>query len=247
MNSLQRCQPLEICSRTARFASTLVHQHPSLAEISSLITSKVPSALAIPDIVKGVVEELKRDITKSIDEVKERVNDLEKNLAEKCTILEVKQHVKAAMLQETSKIEQAIDSHLKDEVRRQFRQERDRDSRKLNLVAYGIPLQLGINSDKAFIEKYLTEQHKIPNANISNVRRIISQSPPVKKVGATQQPTRQAGASYQESTHSRPPHILFSVQNLNLKKRILQRSYKLCQEIQFRADASCEDWEEEKS
>jgi len=73
--------------------------------------------LAIADIVKGIVEELKYDITESIDEVKERVDDLEKNLAEKCTILEVKQHVEEPMLQETSKIEQAIDSHLKDEVR----------------------------------------------------------------------------------------------------------------------------------
>jgi len=138
------------------------------------------------DIVKGVVEDLKRDITESIDEVKERVDDLEKNMAKKCTILEVKQHVEAAMLQETSKIKQAIDSHLEDEVRRLFRQETDRDSRKFNLVSYGVPLQLGIYSDKVFIEKCLTEQYKIPNAKITNVRRIISQSPAVKKVGANQ-------------------------------------------------------------
>ena len=167
-------------------------------------------------------------------------------MTEKCAILEVKLHVEAAMLQETSKIKQAIDSHLKDEVRRLSRQKKDRDSRKLNLVAYGVPLQLGINSDKAFIEKYLTEQYKILNAKITNVRRIISQSPPVNKVGATQQPIRQAGASYQESTHRRPPHILFSVQNLNIKKCILQRSYELRQEILFRSNASREDREKRK-
>ena len=75
----------------------------------------MPSAIA--DIVKEEIEDLKRDITESIDEVKECVDDLEKNMAKKCTILEVKQHVEAAMLQETSKIKQAIDSHLEDEVR----------------------------------------------------------------------------------------------------------------------------------
>ena len=87
-----------------------------------------------------MVEELKRDITESKDEFKEGVDDLKKNMTKKCTILEIKQHVEAAMMQETSKIKQAIDSHLEDEVRRLFRQERDRDSRKLNLVAYGVPL-----------------------------------------------------------------------------------------------------------
>ena len=49
-----------------------------------------------------------------------------------------------------------------------------------------------------------------------------------------------------ESTHSQPPPILFSVQNLNLKKCFLQRSYKLCQEIQFRADAWRENQKKKK-
>ena len=62
---------------------------PSLVEISSLITSNVPSASAITDIVKGAVEELKRDITERIDEVKECNDNLEKNMVEKCTFPEV--------------------------------------------------------------------------------------------------------------------------------------------------------------
>ena len=48
--------------------------------------SKVPSALAIAEIVKGVVEELKNDITTRIDEVKECVDDLEKNKTDKCAV-----------------------------------------------------------------------------------------------------------------------------------------------------------------
>ena len=59
-----------------------------------------PSASAIADLVKGAVEDLKRDITETIDKVKERVDNLEKNMAEKCTIPEVKQHFEAATLQE---------------------------------------------------------------------------------------------------------------------------------------------------
>ena len=41
-----------------------------------------PSASAIADLVKGAVEELKRDITERTDEVKERVDNLEKNMVE---------------------------------------------------------------------------------------------------------------------------------------------------------------------
>jgi ElaB/YqjD/DUF883 family membrane-anchored ribosome-binding protein len=74
-----------------------------------------------------VVDELKQDITARIDEVKDCVNNLEKNVAKKCTISEVKEHVGAAMLEEASKLKQAINSHLKDETQRLFRQEKDRE------------------------------------------------------------------------------------------------------------------------
>jgi len=62
---------------------------PSLVEISSLITSNVPSTSAITDIVKGAEEQLKRDITERIDEDKECNDNLEKNMVEKCTFPEV--------------------------------------------------------------------------------------------------------------------------------------------------------------
>jgi hypothetical protein len=48
-------------------------------------------------------------------------------VAKKCTISEVKEHVGAAMLEEASKLKQAINSHLKDETQRLFRQEKDRE------------------------------------------------------------------------------------------------------------------------
>ena len=41
-----------------------------------------PSASAIADLVKGAVEDLNRDITETIDKVKERVDNLEKNMVE---------------------------------------------------------------------------------------------------------------------------------------------------------------------
>ena len=73
--------------------------------------------MAIAEIVKGMVEELKNDTTARLDEVKEHVDDLEKNMADKCTVSEVKEHVSKAMQQKTSKIKQAIDYHLEDEIK----------------------------------------------------------------------------------------------------------------------------------
>ena len=105
------------------------------------------------------------------------------------------------------------------------------------MVAYGIPLQPGVNNDKTFIKSHLAEQYGITGANISNVRRLLGQ--PL--------PTERSGTSGQEPTHNQPPPILFSVPNLNLKRRILQKSYELRQEIQFRADASREDREKRKA
>ena len=79
MNFSQKCLSLETCSGTAWFVSTLVLQQTHLlAKISNLITFKVSSALAITEIVKGAVEELKQDITARINEVKEFFDNLEK-------------------------------------------------------------------------------------------------------------------------------------------------------------------------
>ena len=70
-------------------------------------------------------------------------------MADRCTFLGVKEHVSTVMQQETSKMKQAIDSHLEDEIHRFFRQENDRDRRKYKIVAYGIPLQSRIDGDKS--------------------------------------------------------------------------------------------------
>ena len=127
------------------------------------------------------------------------------------------------MQQETSKMKRAIDYHLKEEIRRIFRQERNRDRKKCNIVAYGIPLQSRINGDQEFVIKHLTEHCDITDVSISNFRWILPNNKPL----TTQQPIRQAGISHQGSIPSQPPPTLFSVQNLDVKKHILQRSYEL--------------------
>ena len=55
------------------------------------------------------------------------------------------------MREETNKLKRTINSHLEDEVQRLFRQEKDREGRKLDVIARGTPLQPGVLNDKTFI------------------------------------------------------------------------------------------------
>lgn len=212
------CPPCKISSKSAEkdCAPPVI----SRDELSDIISKSVPSISEISAIVNNAILGLKADITNKLNDVKIQISGIETELAKKCSLEDVETHVKA----EVSVLKNEINTHLKDEVRKLYLQEKDRDRRKLNIVAYGIPTQ---PNDKTFLEKHLASNYGLQNLAVSDVKRLSNpNTPPINS--------------------SRPAPLIFSVPNVKTKRLILQKSYELRQEVQFRGDASKEDRRERK-
>ena len=78
---------------------------------------------------------------------------------------------------------------IEDEVQRLFRQENNREGRKLNVVAYGIPQQPGVLNDYLLIKRQLAELYSITSANTSNIRHLVVQPLPVDRPKTSPQPS----------------------------------------------------------
>ena len=221
---------VDICIKcpACKYGSTSVNtQNPSVenivkATIDSMkneIIDKIPSQAAFQEIVQASLKDLetslKAEISQTVSEIKSQVSALETRVSEKCSLSEMRSEVQTVVLQETTSIKANLTQHLDSEIQRHFSEERDRQRRALNIVAFGIPPQ---PNDQLFIKSYIDQKYKLRDVHINNVRRL-----PI--------PTNSLPSA-------RPPPVLFTVPSLDIKRSIINRSRELHEDIQFRGDAS---------
>ena len=120
-------------------------------------------------------------------------------------------------------MENSINTRLETDVRKIVRQEQDRNRRRLNLIAYGVPLQ---TNDAQFISTYLKDEYSINVGAITNLKRLPN--------------------GKNTSTIDRPNPILFSINDYKIKMDILKASRERRGSISFFADASNEDHQRRK-
>ena len=180
----------------------------------------------VPNIVKSTLEShcsemrdmfagFRSDMQISLDTVRVQVETLETAIQSKVSIDDVQKLV-----------ENSITTRLETDVRKIVRQEQDRNRRRLNLIAYGVPLQ---TNDVQFVIQHLASDYGLPGVKILNLKRLGANKPPTQQVP------------------DRPPPILFSVTDIATKVKILKKSVELKADIQFHSDESREDRAKRKS
>ena len=183
------------------------------------IIDKTPSQAAFQEIVKASLKDLetslKADISPTVGKIKSEVSALETRVSEKCSLSEMRSEVQMVVLQETTSIKANLTQHLDSEIQCHFSEERDRQHRALNIVAFGVPLQ---PNDQLFIKSYIDQKYKLRDVHINNVRRLLI-------------PTNSLPSA-------RPPLVLFTIPSLDIQRSIINHSCKLHEDIQFRGDAS---------
>ena len=143
-----------------------------------------------------------------VDSVAERVSEIEMELLKKCNKADMKTQVKylvgeeLKVLKETltnkfhaelAAITKAHKSEAREEVRDEIRRDHDRQRRRLNIIAHGIPeLEQGTSQEKEqadimFISEHLKTSYKLPEFHLTNVKRLI---PKNNQIVAGQQPQR---------------------------------------------------------
>ena len=204
---------VDICIKcpACKYGSTSVNtQNASVenivkATIDSMkneIIDKIPSQAAFQEIVQASLKDLetslKAEISQTVSEIKSQVSALETRVSEKCSLSEMRSEVQTVVLQETTSIKANLTQHLDSEIQRHFSEERDRQRRALNIVAFGIPPQ---PNDQLFIKSYIDHKYKLRDVHINNVRRL-----PI--------PTNSLPSA-------RPPPVLFTVPSLDIKRSII--------------------------
>ena len=180
----------------------------------------------VPNIVKSTLEShcsemrdmfagFRSDMQISLDTVRVQVETLETAIQSKVSIDDVQKLV-----------ENSITTRLETDVRKIVRQEQDRNRRRLNLIAYGVPLQ---TNDVQFVIQHLASDYSLPGVKILNLKRLGANKPPTQQVP------------------DRPPPILFSVTDIATKVKILKKSVELKADIQFHSNESREDRAKRKS
>ena len=177
----------------------------------------------VPNIVKSTLEShcsemrdmfagFRSDMQTSLDTVRAQVETLETAIQSKVSIDDVQKLV-----------ENSITTRLETDVRKIVRQEQDRNRRRLNLIAYGVPLQ---TNDVQFISTYLKDEYSINVGAITNLKRLPN--------------------GKNANTIDRPNPILFSINDYKIKMDILKASRERRGSISFFADASNEDRQRRK-
>ena len=112
---------------------------------------------------------LKAEILQTVSEIKSQVSALETWVSKKCLLSEMCSKVQTVVLQETTSIKANLTQHLDSEIQRHFSEERDRQYRALNIVAFVVPLQ---PNDQLFIKSYIDWKYKLRDVHINNVGRL---------------------------------------------------------------------------
>ena len=152
ITKISRCVDICIQCPAFKYRSTSINaQNLSVeniiqATINSMkneIIDKTPSQAAFQEIVKASLKDLetslKADISPTVGKIKSEVSALETRVSEKCLFSEMRSEVQMVVLQETTSIKANLTQHLDSEIQHHFSEERDRQHRALNIVAFGIP------------------------------------------------------------------------------------------------------------
>lgn len=172
----------------------------------------------IKDAVKMSFSEFKREVIEDMDRrfqaIETRIDTLEQTSGAAVD----QDLLNSLVVSQVQALKSDLDSHLENKMKQLIVEDRDRQRRKLNLVVFGVPAK---PEDGQFIQQYLSQEYSLPNISVINPRRL---------------------ANPNNQTSSNSP-IIFSVVNLETKKKILQKSYEKrgTGRIQFRNDVSKAD------
>ena len=108
--------------------------------------------------MRDMLAGFRSDMQTSLDTVRAQVEMLETAIQSKVSIDDVQKLV-----------ENFITNRLETDIHKIVRQEQDRNRRRLNLIAYGIPLQ---TYDDKFTSTYLKDEFSINVVAITNLKRL---------------------------------------------------------------------------
>lgn len=171
---------------------------------------------AVKDSFLSLKDELKAEIDTKFTGLEDRVRSLEQHSGAATDQKVLKDLVTA----ETTALKEALNEQFESRVKALIFEDRDRQKRRLNIVAFGVATQ---TDDAQFVREHLANEYGLPGVPISNIRRLVNPT-----VSVTQNPLR-------------PPPIMFAVPNFKIKKLILQKSFEKKGAVQFRNDVSKTD------
>ena len=185
-----------------------------LFEFEDRITKKFDDSF---DLFK---DSITKEISEAVNPLSDRISNIERDMASKCSVADVDSRISKLVA------EGKVGTDLEDQVLKVMRQDRDRQRRKLNLIAYGVS---PTDDDTNFVIQHLASDYSLPGVKILNLKRLGANNPPTQQVP------------------DRPPPILFSVTDIATKVKILKKSVELKADIQFHSDESREDRAKRKS
>ena len=210
------------------------HSGASAAEIQAIVNKTLeplePAITAVQDLdikIKNAVkqsfsefkEEFKKDIDAKFKDVETRITSLEEAPGAASNPDLLQKLIKSQVESLKDEMNQQLESH----VRILIAEDRDKQRRKLNILAFGVLPQ---PNDETFISDFLCNEYGLQRIAVKNVRRLVSPN-----------------NSRNENDSRKASPIIFSVDELKIKKVILQKSYerKGTGQIQFRNDVSKAD------
>jgi hypothetical protein len=147
--------------------------------------------------LSNTIAQIESTLRAELGSIKDEVNSVEVALSSKLIANETKQIVQAEIQSSSANFQQSLES----EVRQIIRAEKDQESWKNNIFAYGIDASI---DDTCTLKQFLLTEYGINCGSIANVRRL-------KQNVQASDPTR----------NTTPP-LSFTVSLFQIKKQILK-------------------------
>lgn len=194
--------------------------------------SKEDVASIVSTIVANSTKQLKEDIKSDMEDMlsglTKRVGDIEREMDKLCTTDDMRTEVKKQLDDGLQAISKTLASEIDKKVAEALQTDRERQRRKNNLIAFGVPINPSLSveaqntADKAFIEEFLQKEYGML-VTVTNVRRLNK---------------RPSSASAQDPPKTTVPTV-FTVNNPSLPRKIVNTSYERRNNkdaVQFRHD-----------
>ena len=209
------------CKSNVTTPRSIIPPQPAatIQDITTVITQAIGN---LQSSLSNTIAQTESALRAELGSIKDKVNSVEVALSSKCSVDETKQIVQAEVRALSSNFQQSLES----EVQQIIRAEKDRESRKNNIVVYGIDTSI---DDTNALKQFLSTEYGINCGPLTNVRRL-------KQNIQASDPTRNTA-----------PPLLFTVSSFQIKKQILKESLSRKGAVQFRHDRSKQDQERYKA